>query len=247
MSGASAEAARGGRAIRAACGAERTAPAAMLRRMTDPDPFTRRVARPGLLALCERIERSAGRSTYTAEGAVFELADETIGVVPPFPIERWQSHERIEVAPLRELLERERTVACLIVRVGGFGAGIYRDAALVEGRHGTRFVKNRHKKGGSSSNRFRRRREEQARDLYDRAAILADAVLRPYAAGIDHLVLTGDRLGIDEVVGRSRLLRGLREHEIPFAEHVPEVRRSVLEALGRELWSSTVVHAPTAR
>ncbi len=213
----------------------------MLRAMSDQDPHTRHVARVGLLALCDRIERSEGRSVYTAGGVVFELADETIGVVPPFPIEQWESHPRIAVEPLRELLTRERTVACVIVRLGGSGAGVYRDAALVEGRHAMRFVKNRHKKGGSSANRFRRRREEQARDLYDRAAALADAVLAPHADAIDHLVLTGDRLGIDEVVGRSRLLQRLREREVPFAEHVPEVRRSVLEALGRELWSSTVV------
>ena len=210
--------------------------------MSDRDPHTRRVARAGLLALCERIARSEGRSVYTADGVLFELPDETLGVVPPFPVERWESYSRIEVEPLRELLARERTVACVIVRLGGSGAGIYRDAALVDGRHAMRFVKNRNKKGGSSANRFRRRREEQARDLYDRAAALADAVLAPHAERIDHLVLTGDRLGIDEVVGRSRLLQRLREREIPFAEHVPEVRRSVLEALGRELWASTVVH-----
>ena len=215
----------------------------MLRSMSDQEPHTRRVARAGLLALCDRIERSDGRSVYTADGVLFELADETIGVVPPFPIEQWESYPRIAVDPLRELLTRERTVACVIVRLGGSGAGVYRDAALVEGRHAMRFVKNRHKKGGSSANRFRRRREEQARDLYDRAAALADAVLAPHADAIDHLVLTGDRLGIDEVVGRSRLLQRLREREVAFAEHVPEVRRSVLEALARELWSSTVVRA----
>ena len=196
-----------------------------------------------MLALCERIARSDGRTVYTADGVLFELPDETLGVVPPFPFEQWESHARIAVEPLLELLGRERTVACVIVRLGGSGAGIYRDAALVDGRHAMRFVKNRHKKGGSSANRFRRRREEQARDLYDRAAALADGVLMPYADGIDHLVLTGDRLGIDEVVGRSRLLQRLRERQIPFGEHVPEVRRSVLEALGRELWSSTVVRA----
>jgi len=215
----------------------------MLCAMSDREPHKGRVARAGVLALCDRIGQSEGRSVYTADGVLFELADETIGVVPPFPVEQWESHPRIAVEPLRELLTRERTVACVIVRLGGSGAGIYRDAALVDGRHAMRFVKNRHKKGGSSANRFRRRREEQARDLYDRAAALADAVLTPYADGIDDLVLTGDRLGIDEVVSRSRLLQRLREREIPFAQHVPEVRRSVLEALGRELWSSTVVRA----
>ena len=39
---------------------------------------------------------------------------------------------------------------------------------------------------------------------------------------------------------RSPLLAGLREHALTLPVHVPELRRAVLEQLGRELWSSTV-------
>ena len=50
---------------------------------------------------------------------------------------------------------------------------------IVTSKVGSRFVKNRHKKGGSSANRFRRRREEQAKALVEEAAEVAASVLSP--------------------------------------------------------------------
>jgi hypothetical protein len=127
-----------------------------------------------------------------------------------------------------------------VVRLGGYGAGIYEDERLISGRHGVRFVKNRNKKGGSSSNRFRRRRVEQARDAYDRACALAEEVLAPQAERLDEFVLAGDRIGLEQVIERSRLLTQLSLHALTLPIHVPEVRRALLDDLGRELWSSTV-------
>jgi peptide subunit release factor 1 (eRF1) len=200
----------------------------------------RRVARAGVIALCDRIERASGTTTY-AEGAVrFATAEERIAITPPFRFEHWEQADRIETAPLREHLALPRLVGLLVVRLGGYGAGVYADEKLVSGRHGVRFVKNRNKKGGSSSNRFRRRRVEQARDAYDRACALAEEILAPHAPALDEFVVAGDRAGIEQVLDRSPLLAGLREHALTLPVHVPELRRAVLEGLGRELWSSTV-------
>jgi hypothetical protein len=131
-------------------------------------------------------------------------------------------------------------VGLLVVRLGGYGAGVYEDERLVSGKHGVRFVKNRNKKGGSSSNRFRRRRGEQARDAYDRACALAEEVLAPHEGLLDEFVLAGDRIGLEQVIERSRLLMTLTQGALTLPIHVPEVRRALLEGLGRELWSSSV-------
>jgi len=53
-------------------------------------------------------------------------------------------------------------------------------------------------------------------------------------------VLAGDRLGLEQVIERSRVLTELSAHALTLPVHVPEVRRALLEQLGRELWSSTV-------
>jgi peptide subunit release factor 1 (eRF1) len=200
----------------------------------------RRVARGGVLALCDRIERGPGRSFYADGLARFETADEIAAITPPFRFEHWAQLDRIDATPLREHLAEPRLVGLLVVRLGGYGAGVYADERLVSGRHGVRFVKNRNKKGGSSSNRFRRRRVEQARDAYDRACALAEEILAPHAPALDEFVVAGDRAGIEQVLDRSPLLAGLREHALTLPVHVPELRRAVLEGLGRELWSSTV-------
>jgi peptide subunit release factor 1 (eRF1) len=200
----------------------------------------RRVARSGVLALCDRVERAPGRSFYADGLARFETADEIAAITPPFRFEHWAQLGRIDTAPLREHLEEPRLVGLLVVRLGGYGAGVYADERLVSGRHGVRFVKNRNKKGGSSSNRFRRRRVEQARDAYDRACALAEEILAPHAPALDEFVVAGDRAGIEQVLDRSPLLAGLREHALTLPVHMPELRRAVLEGLGRELWSSTV-------
>jgi Actinobacteria/chloroflexi VLRF1 release factor len=203
-------------------------------------PHVRRVARAGVLALCDRIERREGRTFYADGLARYESAEERVAITPPFRFEHWDQLERIDAGPLRAHLAAPRLVGLLVVRLGGYGAGVYADEQLVSGRHGVRFVKNRNKKGGSSSNRFRRRRSEQARDAYDRATALADEILAPHAPALDEFVVAGDRAGIDAVLERSPLLAGLRADALTLPVHVPELRRAVLEGLGRELWSSTV-------
>jgi Actinobacteria/chloroflexi VLRF1 release factor len=203
-------------------------------------PHVRRVARAGVLALCDRLGRAAGTTLYAEGRAHFTTAEERVAVTPPFRFDHWEQLDRIDTTALREHLSAPRLVGLLVVRLGGYGAGVYSDEKLVSGRHGVRFVKNRNKKGGSSSNRFRRRRVEQARDAYDRATALAEEILAPHAPALDEFVVAGDRTGIDQVLERSPLLSGLREHAQTLPVHVPELRRAVLEGLGRELWSSTV-------
>jgi Actinobacteria/chloroflexi VLRF1 release factor len=206
----------------------------------DASPHVRRVARAGALALCDRLDRSQGSSLYAEGKALFETPGERTEVTPPFRFEHWERLERIDTAPLRSHLGEARLVGLLVVRLGGYGAGVYADERLVSGKHGVRFVKNRNKKGGSSSNRFRRRRVEQARDAYDRACALAEEILAPHAPLLDEFVVAGDRAGLDQVMERSQLLTALRERALTLPVHVPELRRAVLEQLGRELWSSTV-------
>jgi peptide subunit release factor 1 (eRF1) len=203
-------------------------------------PHVRRVARSGVLALYDRLERAPGRTLYAEGLARFETGEEVASVTPPFRFEHWEQLDRIDAAPLREHLAEQRLVGLLVVRLGGYGAGVYADERLVSGRHGVRFVKNRNKKGGSSSNRFRRRRGEQARDAYDRSTALAEEILAPYATRLDEFVLAGDRIGLEQVIERSRLLTDLTRQATTLPIHVPEVRRAVLEGLGRELWSSAV-------
>lgn len=175
---------------------------------------------------------------------LLEADDEVVRIVPPFPLEHEAGYDRVETGPLSDLLLRPRAVALCAVRLGGFGAAFYRDEQVVAARAGTRFVKNRNRKGGSSSGRFARRRVEQANDLHERAARMADEVLGPHVAAADHLVLAGDRFALDAATAQSSALRALLSRRIPFAYDVPEPRRKTFDALAREVWSGTVTRLP---
>ena len=108
----------------------------------------------------------------------------------------------MHVAPLLEAVEEDHLVAVLLVRLGGYAVGVFDGERLVTSKVGSRFVKNRHKKGGSSSNRFRRRREEQAKALIEEAADVAAAVLTPTPFS----ALGGDRSAVDGVLAAKREL-----------------------------------------
>ena len=158
------------------------------------------------------------RLTLTAaDGAVLECD-------PPFP-----PLDGKGVDGLLAHVRRERVVGVLLVRLGGHAAGVFSGRRLVDSKVDNRFVKGRHKKGGSSQRRFERRREGQARMALEQAADTAARVLLPHRADIDALVLGGDRAALREVMADVRM-RPLRPLLVEDVLDVPEPRLKVLEA-----------------
>jgi peptide subunit release factor 1 (eRF1) len=183
------------------------------------------------------LAEQPGRTTYADGAARIETADETLTVRPPFGLEHERSYDRVELGPLLDALARECTVAALLVRLGGYAVGVFEGERLVASKVGTRFVKGRHKKGGSSANRFRRRREEQERELIDAAAETAASVLEPYRDRIEHVALGGDRAAAARVAER---LPWLAEKTLPRFFAVPDPRQRVLERLPYDLYAAEI-------
>ena len=126
------------------------------------------------------------------------------------------------------------------MRLGGYATGVYEGERLVASKVGTRFVKNRHKKGGSSSNRFRRRRDEQAKALVEEAADVAAAVLEPWRDRIEYVALGGDRTAVDAALATRADLAWLRERALPRFFTVADPRQRTLEALPYDLYAAEV-------
>ena len=204
----------------------------------------RYVGRENVRKRLEPLQGRPGRTTY-ADGAVrIETADETITVRPPFGLAHARVYEHIELGPLIEELARDHVVAAVLVRLGGFAVGLFDGERLVVSKVGSRFVKGRHKKGGSSSGRFRRRREEQARALIEAAAGTAGTVLEPHRARIEHVALGGDRAAARKVVEQ---LPWLGEKALPRFFTVPDPRQRELERLPYELYAAELSEEPPAR
>jgi hypothetical protein len=161
-----------------------------------------------------------------ADGAVAECH-------PPFPPmaapASWPSSPSVLAGLIAEHAATERTVGVLLVRLGGFAAGVFAGSPprLVSSKVGSRLVHGRSAAGGTSQRRFARRRENQAASSLAAAANTAAAVLLPYAARLDAVVLGGDRRAVTGVTTDPRL-RPVMKHAVERFLTVPDPRLAVL-------------------
>jgi hypothetical protein len=148
----------------------------------------------------------------------------------------------------------ERRVGVLLVRLGGYAAGVFDGTTLVASKVGSRLVHGRSAAGGTSQRRFARRRDHQARQALQAAADNAVRVLAPYAADRDPavgpdrpspepalagLVCGGDRTAV-EALRRDRRLAALFAYETgPFLT-VPDPRLAVLKDTPRRFRAVTI-------
>lgn len=130
---------------------------------------------------------------------------------------------------------RDRTVAVLLVRLGGYAAGVFSGAEprLVASKVGSRPVHGRSAAGGTSQHRFARRREKQAREALEAAADCAARVFAQFDGRLDAVVLGGDKRAIAPLRDDTRL-RPYFELAVDRFLTVPDPRLGVLQATPRQ-------------
>jgi Actinobacteria/chloroflexi VLRF1 release factor len=201
----------------------------------------RYIGRANVAKRLRALEGTPARTVY-ADGSVrIELDESVLTVTPPFGLAHVGEYEVVRAEPLLDELARDRLVAVLLVRMGGYVAGVLDGEEIVASKVGTRFVKGRHKKGGSSSNRFRRRRGEQERELVDAAAEEAARVLGPWRDRVSHAALGGDRSAVSRVLESRADLAWLEPLALERFFDVPDPRLRVLEALPYQLYAAKVM------
>jgi hypothetical protein len=143
----------------------------------------------------------------------------------------------VPFAPLAELTREglikhvlaEHRLGVLLVRRGGYGAGVFVGARLVDSKVGSRHVQGTTKAGGWSQQRYARRRENQAREAFAAATEVAVRVLA--SAKLDALVCGGDRKAVHTVLEDPRLRELTNLVRPPFLG-VPDPKQKVLEQAG---------------
>jgi Actinobacteria/chloroflexi VLRF1 release factor len=154
---------------------------------------------------------------------------------PPLP----RSADAGDVAASAERISEHalapRTVGVLLVRLGGYAAGVFTgpEARLAASKVGSRLVHGRSAAGGQSQQRFARRREKQASEAVGAAADTAAAVFGPYADKLDAVVLGGDRRAITGLRDDSRL-RPYFKLAVDRFLTVPDPRLAVLRSAPRQ-------------
>src|SRR6266516_1831452 len=111
----------------------------------------RYIGRENLRKRLEPQQGAPGRTTYEAGSVRIELPEEPLTGRPEFGLGHEGAYETVELGPLCEALAEDHVVAALLVRLGGFAVGVFEGERLVASKVGTRFVKGRHKKGGSEA------------------------------------------------------------------------------------------------
>lgn len=167
----------------------------------------------------------------TGQMISFAAADGAVAVcqVPFPPLPRDNDADEISVAKrLAMHASGDRTVGVLLVRLGGYAAGVFTGAepVLVASKVGSRLVHGRSAAGGQSQQRFARRRENQARQALTAAADTAAAVFGPYK--LDALVLGGDKRAFSPIRADVRLAPAFEVVVDTFLT-VPDPRLAVLK------------------
>jgi len=171
-------------------------------------------------------DEDGGSLTFTAaDGAIAECH-------PPFPPIRTAGGSGVERAAEAMVAHAvaNRTVGVLLVRLGGYAAGVFAGSPpqLVSSKTGSRPVHGRSAAGGWSQHRFARRRENQAATALRAAADAAIGIFGPYGAdGLDAVVLGGDKRSAAGLRDDARLAPYLDRAVDRFLT-VPDPRPAVL-------------------
>ena len=151
---------------------------------------------------------------------------------PPFPPVRELAAPLPAYPDVAEAIaahaQRPRAVGVLLVRLGGYAAGVFTGSPprLADAKTGSRPVHGRSAAGGRSQHRFARRREKQATEALQAAANTAVDVFGRWR--LDAVLLGGDKRAIAELREDPRLAPYLKIATDRFLT-VPDPRRRVLE------------------
>ena len=172
-------------------------------------------------------------------GFAFFVEDERVtAVAPPFPLALASPHA---FDAIRDLLAAPLRIGVVLIRLGRYAVGVLEGDTLVASKTGTRYVKNRHRAGGSSQRRFERSRERLVRELFDKTCQVARDTLSPHSESLDHVLLGGDKMIVRRFVDRCDYLKRLEDRTLARRLLVDRPNRRALESMGGEVWKSRVL------
>ncbi|NOJ61487.1 acVLRF1 family peptidyl-tRNA hydrolase [Arthrobacter sp. 260] len=154
-----------------------------------------------------------------ANGCVAEL-------YPPREAPDPGSGVNLSVAGLIASATSEDPIGLLLVRRGGYAAGVAEAGKLIVSKTGTKYVQSRTAAGGWSQQRFARRRANQASGLADAAATHAARLFGEHPPG--SLQLGGDRTLAAETLANPVLRRFQSLPQLRFLV-VPDPRLDILK------------------
>jgi hypothetical protein len=194
--------------------------------------------------------------TLTGPNVIYTAPDGAVADChPPFPpVAGLTADPGASAAAIAAHALAPRTVGVLLVRLGGYAAGVFTGTPprLAASKTGSRLVHGRSAAGGWSQHRFARRREKQVNEALRAAADAAVAVFGTWREGgttpptprkdfgLDTVVLGGDKRAVAELRADPRLLSCFEQATDRFLT-VPDPKLAVLKDAPRRYLSVRIM------
>ncbi len=159
------------------------------------------------------------------------------------PFLPWAVPTSRPLTALQVHLNLNRRIGVLLVRRGGYAAGVFDGAELVSSKVGSSYVQGTTKAGGWSQQRYARRRANQSKAAFADAAEVAVRILLPEQGKLDALICGGDHAAVDAALSDARLASLLPLRRGPFLP-VPDPRLKVLQATPDQFLTVTIHLVP---
>jgi hypothetical protein len=179
-----------------------------------------------------------GSKGFSSGLALFWSPHLAYAVQPPLAPRESQRIDGWNPAPLLDLIGRQHTIAVALLRRGGYAVGVFQGDRLLASKTGSRFVKNRHRKGGQSQGRFDRIREKQIDELFAAFCAMIAERLEPYRSQADALFLGGDRRTVQAFLKECRYPEGFGDRLQARFINTPEPRHDTLQLAYDMIWRS---------
>tara|TARA_B110000196_G_scaffold304674_1_gene301592 strand:- start:881 stop:1636 length:756 start_codon:yes stop_codon:yes gene_type:complete len=189
----------------------------------------------------ERLSRLGGTPEDNGCGLVgLRAGDRMLVIAPPFPVLESGLYDTWNDEPLGELLDAERTIGVVLVRLGRYSVAVYRGADLESAKTDSRYVKGKHHAGGTSQLRYTRIREGQMRRLYIKVCESIRAQFEPVARELDHVVLGGEKFTLNGFLKVCPRLDEYKGITLKRRLNIRDPKRDTLDDLGSTLHESRV-------
>ena len=197
---------------------------------------TSQMAGPVIKAVVEEIGHSE-------TGLVLFRRDDEVEVVePPIPLTMDAIAEGQDTFMLEDLFSDPVVIGVVLLRLGRFAVGLYEGGTLLSSKTEGRYVKNRHRAGGSSQRRFERSRERLIRELFDKTCLTARSILGggSQSLDLDYILLGGEKHTLNQFTKRCDFLRSLQNKVLSRTLHVENPNQEALEGISAEIYKSKV-------
>ena len=193
------------------------------------DPWHGRIA-----CLVRQADKSeTGLALFLGDGRA-------IAIAPPFPVSEDRLARGVETSRLVSLMGRDLLIGVVLLRLGRYAVGLLRGDDVIASKTGTRYVKSRHRAGGSSQRRFERSRERLIRELFDKTCDVVTGVFSASDSSIDHVLIGGEPHTIRGFVRRCRYMKELEQITLKRLLQVDRPGQRALNGIASEVWKSRV-------